>query len=488
MGYPASTCEKYFINSLSEVKTFLFEEHGTNVKIYNLCMELDRIYHKKQFNGAQVALFPFEDHQSCPIKLMLEFCIDLCLFFLSNPDHVSAIHSMNGKGRTGIMVCSYLLFSGIAKNSSIAFKEYGLRRSINNKGLTVASQKRYVHHFETYLNCNFQTPYFKLIPKIRQDYLTPPNGNLLTNVFGNKDYYNHTNSFKITKIKLGPFNKKLHFNCQILNFKSQAVFNTESKMKKINYKFICKEEHEQESQQNLYYFIIELVDELIVDSDINIKIYGKLNFNAWVNFFYITLENFIYLVNTEFKDMVAVDNSNLSPHMQISTGSSLLSSSIRKLGMTKNKNSSTYSLYKRDISNHDINVIEMSEIGSSTSAQKSPEAQKQKREQLKKESEEKAKGHFVRSYDANYFWENNITLDGARIKNFLQLHTNYAGNNIHSYDLHNIYEFLNREKSNLFNGTKKKFKTKLSTFGLDNFKMKKEMMTSFCIDITYCLI
>ena len=77
MGYPATGCESFYRNSLSDVKQFLTEEHGNNYKVYNLCMEKSRIYKKTLFGGPGVSLFPFQDHQSCPVKLMLEFCIDV---------------------------------------------------------------------------------------------------------------------------------------------------------------------------------------------------------------------------------------------------------------------------------------------------------------------------------------------------------------------------------------------------------------------------
>ena len=162
MGYPATGCESFYRNSFKDVKQFLNEEHGEKFKVYNLCMEKSRIYKKTAFGGPGVSLFPFQDHQSCPVKLMLEFCIDVCLFLLKDEENVVAVHCKAGKGRTGTMICAYLLFTGLALNSVKAFECYGERRSKVNKGVTVPSQRKYIQHFETYLSCNFQRPYFKL--------------------------------------------------------------------------------------------------------------------------------------------------------------------------------------------------------------------------------------------------------------------------------------------------------------------------------------
>lgn len=64
---------------------------------------------------------------------MIQFCIDLCIFLSSNVEYVAAIHCKAGKGRTGVMICCYLLFSGIAKSACDAFNLYADRRSYIRK-------------------------------------------------------------------------------------------------------------------------------------------------------------------------------------------------------------------------------------------------------------------------------------------------------------------------------------------------------------------
>lgn len=484
MGYPSINCESLYRNSLSEVKKFLFQEHGTNFKVYNLCLEPYRIYPKQRFDGADVGLFPFEDHQACPMKLMLEFCVDICLFLLTNADNVGVIHCKAGKGRTGIMICSYLLFTGIANNSTQALDIYGVRRSVDDIGITVASQKRYVHHFETYLNCNFEKPYWKLIPKIRMNYLTPPNGNLLKLVYTDKDYYNYNNVFKIKKIKIGPLTFKTFIKCQIVNFKSEVLFNTSNVQEKLKFKNIYKEEHEPTKKMNYYYIIIDIIDDLYINSDINIKIESKpLSFNAWINLFYITLENFIYLVNTQFQ----YDNHlhPLTPKTSSSSGYP------RRKPTQKKKGSNIYSLYKRNT--RGSSIIEMNDLSSLTTTGNQIKQKEVNDVEIKeeKEKDKKIPPHkeklFIRSYDANFFWEKNITLDGTKIKNFLKMKTNYKGEHIHSYDLNNIYEYMNKENNDLFDSKRKKFKIKMNSNGLDGFNKKDKMEDEFSIEITYYL-
>jgi phosphatidylinositol-3,4,5-trisphosphate 3-phosphatase/dual-specificity protein phosphatase PTEN len=76
-----------------------------------------------------VALFPFSDHNACPVKLMLEFCVDISLYLLENQENKGLVHCKAGKGRTGVMICAYLIFSGLCKNTKEAIEVYGERRS-----------------------------------------------------------------------------------------------------------------------------------------------------------------------------------------------------------------------------------------------------------------------------------------------------------------------------------------------------------------------
>ena len=97
-----------------------------------------------------MGLFPAKDHNPCPIKLILEFCVDIVLYLIKNPDGVAAIHCKAGKGRTGVMICCYLIFSGLCKNSEEAFNHYAEARTYNKKGVTIPSQIRYIQYFENF--------------------------------------------------------------------------------------------------------------------------------------------------------------------------------------------------------------------------------------------------------------------------------------------------------------------------------------------------
>ena len=68
------------------------------------------------FNGA-VAHWPFDDHNPCPLKMIGPFCKSISGYLREDNRNTVAVHCKAGKGRTGLMVCAYLLHCGAAKAS-----------------------------------------------------------------------------------------------------------------------------------------------------------------------------------------------------------------------------------------------------------------------------------------------------------------------------------------------------------------------------------
>ena len=150
MGYPSLGTEAYYRNKMEDVNQFFETNHPAGYHIYNLCKE--RTYEYKWFKG-RVTRYPFYDHCPPPLHQIMVFCADVQQFLAQGEEKVVSIHCKAGKGRTGTMIAAYLMYSGQANSADEALEIFGSRRTSDGKGVTIPSQIRYVHYFESLLTC-----------------------------------------------------------------------------------------------------------------------------------------------------------------------------------------------------------------------------------------------------------------------------------------------------------------------------------------------
>ncbi|KAM7507129.1 hypothetical protein LguiA_017582 [Lonicera macranthoides] len=156
MGFPAGDLssgffgfvEGFYRNHMEEVIKFFETHHKGKYKVYNLCSE--RLYDASLFEG-KVASFPFDDHNCPPIHLILLFCQSAYAWLKEDIVNVVVVHCKAGKARTGLMICSLLLFLKFFPTAEECIEYYNQKRCVDAKGLILPSQLRYVKYFERIL-------------------------------------------------------------------------------------------------------------------------------------------------------------------------------------------------------------------------------------------------------------------------------------------------------------------------------------------------
>ena len=143
MAFPGTGITSLYRNKLIDVADFLNQRHSNNYLILNLS---GYVYDIGKFHKV-IHKTEWLDHHSPPLDLLFDLIKIIHDYLLENDKHIIVINCNAGKGRTGTLICCYLLFSGRFNNINDAFDYYTLKRFNKGFGVTHASQKRYVNYF-----------------------------------------------------------------------------------------------------------------------------------------------------------------------------------------------------------------------------------------------------------------------------------------------------------------------------------------------------
>ena len=134
------------IRALSRALTLGFVFTQQPVAVYNLCSE--RSYEASLLApSCSVHRFPFDDHNTPSLALMRDCCEHMATHMAADEQNVCAVHCKAGKGRTGTIVCAYLVHSGAFGSAEEAMAFYAEKRTSDGKGVTIPSQRRYVSYY-----------------------------------------------------------------------------------------------------------------------------------------------------------------------------------------------------------------------------------------------------------------------------------------------------------------------------------------------------
>uniref|UniRef100_F7AUS6 Phosphatidylinositol 3,4,5-trisphosphate 3-phosphatase TPTE2-like n=1 Tax=Monodelphis domestica TaxID=13616 RepID=F7AUS6_MONDO len=149
MSFPSSGRESFYRNPIKEVVKFLDLKHRDHYKIYNLCSE--KTYNPSFFHN-RVERFPIDDHNVPSIIDMLKFVDSVFEWMEQDSENVIVVHCLGGKGRTGTMICIWLIASEQFETAKESLEYFGKRRTdltsgTKYQGVETPSQSRYVEYF-----------------------------------------------------------------------------------------------------------------------------------------------------------------------------------------------------------------------------------------------------------------------------------------------------------------------------------------------------
>jgi len=94
-----------------------------------------------------------DDHNVPTLQQMADFARSAREWLRADAENVAVVHCKGGKGRTGTMICLWLVESGVFSTADGSLEYFGQRRTDTNvgskfQGVETPSQARYVGYFE----------------------------------------------------------------------------------------------------------------------------------------------------------------------------------------------------------------------------------------------------------------------------------------------------------------------------------------------------
>ncbi|CAD8057915.1 unnamed protein product [Paramecium sonneborni] len=152
MSIPGEGFEGIYRNPIDQVAQYLNERHKDEYFIFNLS---GKNYDESKFKGLIFKDYFWKDHHSPSLHVLFDICLQIHNLLKNHDQNVVVVHCLAGKGRTGTVICCYLLYSGRFNNVNDALDYYGKKR-FYGEGLSVNQpcQIKYIHYFYELLTKN----------------------------------------------------------------------------------------------------------------------------------------------------------------------------------------------------------------------------------------------------------------------------------------------------------------------------------------------
>lgn len=143
MAIPGEGIKKLYRNSISDIQKFLKKRHSNHYLMINISG------HKYDYSLFEnnVLEYDWVDHQAPKVHTLFKICERIYKYLLENEDNIVVINCKAGKGRTGTIICCFMLFCDLFNNTQDAFNYYSYKRFKSGEGVSQPSQKRYVEFF-----------------------------------------------------------------------------------------------------------------------------------------------------------------------------------------------------------------------------------------------------------------------------------------------------------------------------------------------------
>jgi len=181
MSLPAFNYQSLYRNNIDDVVRFLNEKHTKAYSVINCCAENYANYPTEKFQE-RVMRCKIEDHNVPSLMSLMSLCEAMHNWLQEDPTRVLVVHCKGGKGRTGTVICAYLLYSGQLAAAEDALEMFGKKRTDPTKkgriqGVETASQRRYVNYFAqiVHLGKRLPTPVVLTITRCVLRYSSPNN-------------------------------------------------------------------------------------------------------------------------------------------------------------------------------------------------------------------------------------------------------------------------------------------------------------------------